>query len=135
HRDRSSSLIDEQDRPRFEPRFDLGEREHGDLTLEAVGPGDAADGEPAVVLAHSTISTVTDTPSRVAAARTTSRMARTVRPPLPMTLPTSSGATDRRSLTVLPFCTSSTTTASGSPTMLLARNSRTSRTAGVWVRW
>src|SRR5204863_5304711 len=107
-----------------------------DLAADTVGSGDPSDRDERDGFVrvfgrgagHSTISTEAMTPSLVAAARTTARMARAVRPPRPMTLPMSSGATFSRSRTPPFDSTSVTSTESGSSTRLRAMYSRTSRT-------
>src|SRR3954464_12263238 len=108
--------------------FDLGDHEDGDLALHTVGAGDATDRDGRLMhRGQSAISTcVCRTPARIPAAFTTVRIARAVRPPLPLTLPMSSFA--RRSVRTTPRESGSSvpSTASGSSTISRAMYSRTS---------
>src|SRR5262249_56421074 len=70
------------------------------------------------------ISTRTRRPSRAELARTTVRRARTIRPPRPITLPTSSGATYRWRTSASSRSSLSTCTAPGSSTSSRARYAR-----------
>src|SRR5436309_2606670 len=78
---------------------------------------------------YSTISIEMRRCSRAAPARTTVRSARAIRPPRPITLPTSSGATWSRSASSPSRSSVSTRTASGSSTSRRASSSRSSAVA------
>jgi hypothetical protein len=73
-----------------EPAGSITEDENLDLTLEANRATDTSDEK---ILDYWMISTIADLPSRIAAARISSRSALATRPLRPMTLPMSSGAT------------------------------------------
>src|SRR6266545_3333833 len=124
-----SAVLQVDQGPFGESPVDLRQHQDGELALQAVGPGDAADHDGRLAVhPWSTISTAAWTPSRMAAAFTTWRMARAVRPPLPMTLPMSSGSTVSWRRIPRSSWTSFTSTASGFSTSSLAMYSRSSFT-------
>src|SRR5581483_3877686 len=101
----------------------LGRRAHPHQPAQPVSPRDGADLQlrllthgHGVCCAYSTISSVTRRRSLLDAAESTVRMARAVRPCLPITLPRSPSATCSSSTVVPSSSNSSTSTASGSST-------------------